>query len=280
MNSPTPTQPTLQQRLRHWLLQTLRPGETDEELLAIINRAEAIRSEEQRVMLERIIEIDDTRVREVMTPRSEIIALRRAMSRDQALALMVKHGISRAPLIDNDLDQILGIIHVWDLLRQQQLADQPEKSLAELATPHQDVAELQRVSSVLHTMKTNIHLAIVRDEYGGVAGLVSLSDLLSEIVGPLATNQHTQPKSECVRRDDGWWEVATRMHIEELEEALEMDLPKGDFDTVGGLIISQLQRIPRAGERVKAAGLDFKIIEADPRRVISVLLRPIQPPAS
>ena len=279
MNSPTPAQPTLQQRLRHWLLHTLRPGETDDELLGVINRAEAIRSEEQREMLERIIEIDDTRVRGVMTPRSEIIALRHTMGREEALKLMVKHGISRAPLIDNDLDQILGIIHVWDLLRQQ-LGDQPEKSLTELATPYQDVAELQRVSSVLHTMKTNIHLAIVRDEYGGVAGLVSLSDLLSEIVGPLSNNQHTQPKNECIRRDDGWWEVLTRMHIEELEEELEMDLPRGDFDTVGGLILSQLQRIPRTGERVKAAGLDFKILDADPRRVISVLLRPIQPPAN
>ncbi|MDX8413870.1 MAG: hemolysin family protein [Mariprofundales bacterium] len=268
------TKPTIQARFRHWLLQTLRPGETLEELLEVINRAEAIRSEKQRDMLEHIIEIDDTRIREVMTPRSEIIAIQHNMSRDDALALMVKHGISRAPLINNELDQILGIIHVWDLLRQQ-LKQEPKKSLRKLATPFQDVAELQRVSSVLHKMKTNIHLAIVRDEYEGVAGVVTLSDLLSEIVGPLSGNQHLLPQEECIRRDDGWWNVLTRMHIEEFEEAIDMDLPDGDFDTVAGLIISQLQRIPRAGERVSLAGLDIEIVEADPRRVIRVLVRPL-----
>jgi len=267
--------PSIQARFRHWLLQTLRPGETHEELLEVINRAAAIRSEKQREMLEHIIEIDGTRMREVMTPRSEIIAIQQNMSQDEALALMVKHGISRAPLIDSDLDQILGIIHVWDLLRQQ-LQQAPEKALRELATPYQDVAELQRVSSVLHKMKTNIHLAIVRDEYDGVAGVVTLSDLLSEIVGPLTDNQHILPKEECIHRDDGWWSVLTRMHIEAFEEELEMDLPDGDFDTVGGLIISQLQRIPRTGERVTLAGLDLEIIEADPRRVIRVLVRPLQ----
>jgi len=269
-----PNKPTIQARFRHWLLQTLRPGETLEELLEVISRAEAIRSEKQREMLEHIIEIDDTRIREVMTPRSEIVAIQQNMSHDEALALMVEHGISRAPLINSDLDQILGIVHVWDLLRQQ-LQQAPETSLRDLATTYQNVAELQRVSSVLHKMKTNIHLAIVHDEYDGVAGVVSLSDLLSEIVGPLSGNQHLLPQEECIRRDDGWWNVLTRMHIEEFEEAIEMDLPDGDFDTVAGLIISQLQRIPRVGERVTLAGLELEILEADPRRVIRVLVRPL-----
>ncbi|MDQ6964601.1 MAG: hemolysin family protein [Mariprofundales bacterium] len=276
MNQPLTAKLTIQQRLRHWLLQTLRPGETHEELLEVINRASAIRSDKQREMLEHIIEIDDTRMREVMTPRSEIIAVQQSMSCDEALELMVQYSISRAPLIDNDLDHIIGILHIWDLLRQQREAKEQEIELKKLATPYQDVAELQRVSSVLHQMKTNIHLAIVRDEYDGVAGLVTLSDLLSEIVGPLTDNQHTPPRDECICCEDGRWSVLTRMHLEEFEEVLGIDLPDGDFDTVGGLILSQLQRIPRTGERVKLAGLDIEIVEADPRRVIRVLIRPLQ----
>ncbi len=276
MTGEHPEKPDLRQRLRQWLLHTLRPGRDHQELLEIIRRAEAIHSEAQRDMLEQIMELDDTRVREVMTPRSEIIAIPHTMSLDEARAVMVKHGISRAPLIEDDLDRILGIVHIWDLLRQQ-LEGGEETSLRDLACPCLDVAELQRISSALQSMKTSVHLAVVRDEYGGVAGLVSLSDLLSEIVGPLTDTRRDTPEQTCVRRADGWLEIATRMHVEALEEELEMDLPEGDFDTVGGLILSQLQRIPKAGERVKVAGLDFKILEADPRRIIRVALRPLQP---
>ncbi len=267
---------TLRQRLRHWWIETLRPGRNDQELLEIINRAEAVRSEKQRQMLERIIEMKDTRVREVMTPRSEIIVLHADMSLDEACALMVKHGISRAPLIEHDLDHMLGIIHVWDLFRQQLDHAQP-RALAELASPCLHVAELQLVSGVLNKIKNGVHLAIVQDEYGGVAGLVSLSDLLSEIVGSLNDTQRSGPEeSECVLREDGRYEVLTRIHIEEFEEALQITLPQGDYDTIGGLIISQLQRIPRQGERVNVAGLDIRILEADPRRVIRASIQPLK----
>ncbi|RMH52880.1 MAG: HlyC/CorC family transporter [Zetaproteobacteria bacterium] len=269
--------PTARQRLRRWLLERLRPGEEPSELRWIIRRAGSIHSETQRTMLEQILELDDTRVREVMTPRSEIVALQRDMRPDEARALMVKHGVRRAPLIDGDLDRVVGMIHIWDLLRQQ-LDPSGELPLDELATPALEVAELQRISSALQAMKNRVHLAVVRDEYGGVAGLVSLSDLLEEIVGPLIDERRNTPEQAIVRRADGWLEVACRTHVEQLEEALERDLPRGDFDTVGGLILSQLQRIPRAGERVQAAGLDCRILEADPRRILRVALRPISPP--
>ncbi|MDX8409562.1 MAG: hemolysin family protein [Mariprofundales bacterium] len=275
-----PIESTYRQRLRRWWIETLRPGKDDQELLEIINRAEAVRSEEQRQMLEHIIEMKETRVREVMTPRSEIIVLHADMSLGEARALMVEHGISRAPLIEHDLDHMLGIIHVWDLFRQQLDNDQP-RALADLASPCLHVAELQLVSGVLNKIKTGVHLAIVQDEYGGVAGLVSLSDLLSEIVGPLNDAQRSGPEeSECVLHDDGRYEVLTRIHIEEFEEELQISLPQGDYDTVGGLIISQLQRIPRQGERVNVAGLDIRILEADPRRVIRASVRPLEPSPS
>ncbi|MDQ6950186.1 MAG: hemolysin family protein [Mariprofundales bacterium] len=276
MTAPDTLPATYRQRLRHWIIHWLRPGKNDHELLEVLSRAEAVRSDTQRQMLEHIIDMKETRIREVMTPRSEIIALHTNMTLDTARALMVKHGISRAPLIEHDLDHMLGVIHVWDLFRLQiEHSDAP--ALIDLASPCMHVAELQRVSGVLQGIKTGVHLAIVQDEYGGVAGLVSLSDMLSEIVGPLNDAQRSGPEeSECVLQEDGRYEVLTRMHIEEFEEALQIKLPQGDYDTVGGLIISQLQRIPRQGERVKVSGLDFRILEADPRRVIRVSARHLE----
>jgi len=263
----------LKEWLRQHLLTYLRPGRDVDELLQILDRAEAIQSEEQRRMLERLIEFNETRVREVMIPRLEIRAIDISSTLQDAEAIMVESGVTRLPIMEGDIDHILGVVHVWDLFAVR--AQGRHASLQELIRPCLKVSELQRVPRLLSDMKEGSHIAIVLDEYGGTAGLVTLSDLLEEIVGSLAESDESTEEAEFVRTDNGALEVMGRMHIEEFAELLGIPVPQGDFDTVAGLITTELGRIPVRGERIMAADLDINILEADPRRVIRILVRSI-----
>lgn len=259
-------------RLRQKLIEKLRPGRTEEELLEIISAADAIISDEQREQMERMVEFQDTRVREVMISRSEIIAVDAGMELTEVEKVMSENGVTRLPVIDGDLDRVLGFIHVWDLFSARVKGESPP--LADLIRPCPTVSELERVSGLLTEMREGTHIAIVLDEFGGTAGLVTLSDLLGEIVGDIEEGGDASENDEYQRTDNGALEVVARMHVEDLEELLGYELPQGDFDTVGGLIVTQLGRIPQRGEQVQAAGLDLHILEADPRRIIKVLIKP------
>jgi len=261
----------LQANFRQYMLKALRPGRNIQELLSLIGRAEGIHSDHQRHMLESVIELHDTRVREVMLPRSDIQAIDVSMPIQAVADMMVECSCARLPVMDADLDAILGIVHIHDVL--QAITTQSNASLKTLMRPHLTVSELELVSGLLSEMRANgSHIAIVIDEFGGTAGLVTLSNILSEIVGNLHEHQGHED-SEFTKVEDGIWEVQARMHVEELEDFLSVRLPKGDFDTVGGLIITELGRIPSQGEHVKVAMLDIHIQKADPRRVLQVLIK-------
>ncbi len=258
--------------LRRKLMEKLRPGRTDEELLTLISRAEAIHSDEQRRQMERMVEFYDTRVREVMIPRSEIKSVDIGMSLNQVEKAMSESGVTRLPVIDGELDRILGIIHVWDLFSARVKGEKTK--LNKLIRPCPSVSELERVSGLLSEMREGSHIAIVLDEFGGTAGLVTLSNLLEEIVGSIDEGGDSDEEAEYQWTDNGALEVQARMHVEDLATLVEKELPDGDFDTVGGLIVTDLGRIPAKGEQVEVAGLDIHVKDADPRRVIQVLIRP------
>jgi len=258
--------------MRQKLIERLRPGRTEEELLEIISAADAIVSDEQRRQMEQMVDFQDTRVREVMIPRSEIIAIDAGVTLAEAEKTMVEAGVTRLPVIDGDLDKVLGFIHVWDLFSARVKGEAPP--LAELIRPCPNVSELEHVSGLLTEMREGSHIAIVLDEFGGTAGLVTLSDLLGEIVGDIEEGGDTSENDEYTRTDSGALEVQARMHVEDLEELLDRELPEGDFDTVGGLIVTLLGRIPLRGEQIQVAGMDIHVQEADPRRVIKVLIKP------
>lgn len=262
----------LKNRLRRKLIEKLRPGRTEEELLSIINAADAIVSDEQRDQMEQMVEFQDTRVREVMIPRSEITAVDAGVTLGEAERTMVDAGVTRLPVIDGDLDKVLGFIHVWDLFSARVKGESP--ALAELIRPCPNVSELERVSGLLTEMREGSHIAIVLDEFGGTAGLVTLSDLLGEIVGDIEEGGDASDNGDYHRTDSGGLEVMARMHVEDFEELVGKEMPEGDFDTVGGLIVTQLGRIPLRGEQIRVAGLDIHVQEADPRRVIKVLIKP------
>ncbi|HKI60186.1 MAG TPA: transporter associated domain-containing protein [Mariprofundaceae bacterium] len=261
-----------QEWLRQKLIERLKPGRTEDELIDLVNSAEAIKSDEQRRHMERMVEFYDTRVREVMIPRSDIISVEINMSLDAVEKVMSESSVTRLPVIDGELDRVLGIIHVWDLFSARVKGE--STSLGELIRPCPNVSELERVGGLLTEMREGSHIAIVLDEFGGTAGLVTLSDLLEEIVGSIDEGGDSEEDAEYHRTDNGALEVQARMHVEDLEELLEIELPEGDFDTVGGMIVTELGRIPVTGEQVEVAGLNIHVKEADPRRVIQILIKP------
>jgi CBS domain containing-hemolysin-like protein len=261
------------ERMRKRLIERLRPGRDEEELNDLVERAAAVHSDEHRQMLQRLIGFQDIRVREIMLPRSAIAAVELGMSLAEVEQKFIDSESSRLPVMVEDLDHIEGVVELRDVFSAMVRHKQP--SLAEIMRPCLKVSELQQVSGVLSEMRASSHrLAIVIDEYGGTAGLVTMADLLEEIVGPI-DEQENEP--EMVRSPDGGYIVQALMHVEDLEHVLDREFPEGDYDTVGGLVISSLGRIPSANERVEVAGMDMKILEADPRRVLRIRIEPPQP---
>ena len=261
----------LRQILREKLIGWLRPGQTEEELLNLLQRAECIQSEEQRRMLIQSVDFHDTRVREIMTPRSEIHAIDISISDEELEQEMLDARSVRLPVIDGDLDHVVGVVHLWDLFAAK-VRGEPIH-LPDFTRPCPKISELQRVAGLMSEMREGSHIAVAQDEFGGTAGLVTLPDLLEEIVGSIDEGV-TEEEAEITRLENGAIEVMARIHIEDLEEAMSVEMPGGDFDTVAGLITSHLGRIPVTNERIQIAGLDMTILEADPRRIVRVKIHP------
>ncbi|MDQ6974906.1 MAG: CBS domain-containing protein, partial [Mariprofundaceae bacterium] len=226
----------LAQTIRTRLLKALRPGKTHDELLTLIERAEAILSDEQRRMFEAMIDFQETRVREIMVPRSDMHVIDVTSSMEEAAALMIESGVLRLPVMHHDKDHIVGVVHSKALFAAHIQNNSIE--LPDLMQPHLTVPELSYIAPLLIEMREKKqHLAIVLDEFGGTAGLVTFTDLLEEIMGSIDEyNQIELP--EYVFHDDDSVEVSARMHVEDLEEILKTTLPKGDYDTLGGLILN------------------------------------------
>jgi len=261
-----------EKNMRQRLLNMLRPGKTHDELHTIIERAEAILSEEQRRMIGAMIDFQETRVREVMVPRSDMKVLDIHSSLNDAIASVVSSGVLRLPVMDGNKDHILGIVHSKTLFAAHLKNKTP--SLADLIRPQLTVPELSYIAPLLIQMReSKQHLAIVLDEFGGTAGLVTFTDLLEEIMGSMDESVRGETP-EYVLGNNGYIEVSARMHVEDVQELLKIELPKGDYDTFGGLILAELGRIPRRGENMMVANLDVHIQEADPRRIVRVLIKP------
>ncbi len=261
------------ERLRKRLIERLRPGRDEEELLEIIGNAEVIQSDEHRSMLQNLVWFRDVRVRELMVPRLEMFALEKSTSLDDVVEAITGKSFSKLPVYDGDFDHIIGMIHAWDVFAAKIRGE--KKVLQEFLSPCLFAPESELVLGLLSRMKREgVHIAVVTDEYGGTGGLVTLSDLLTEIVGSMDEAGEAASGEECARQPDGSLIVHGRTHVEDVEDALGCKLPEGDYDTVAGLIVSQCGRIPRRGERLELAGLSIDILEAEPRRVLRLRILP------
>lgn len=236
----------------------------------------------ERALLRNVLEVGELRVGEIRVPRTDIIAVSAEIEFEKLLKTLVDAEHSRLPVYRGSLDDVIGMIHVKDVLPY--LAGRSGFSMDKILRRLLVVPPSKSVLELLREMRDNrTHMAIIVDEYGGVDGLVTIEDLVEQIVGEIDDEHDETAGALLVQRADGVLEAHGRCPIEDLEEKLGRSLdPEEDdeVDTVGGLIVSHLGRVPLRGELVEhPAGLAFEVLDADPRRVKRVRIR-VQPPES
>jgi magnesium and cobalt transporter len=222
-------------------------------------------------MLTGVLEVSETQVRDVMIPRSQMVVIHIDDPFDEMLATIVESGHSRFPVIGEDRDEVLGILLAKDLLRYFG-ADGQDIKLMKLLRPAAVIPESKRLNALLNEFRaSHNHMAIVVDEYGGVAGLLTIEDVLEEIVGDIE-DEHDDEEAVFIRPDgdrNGRPSYAVRAltRIEDFNEYFECELEDEEYDTVGGLVMHELGRLPRRGEKVHFGGFEFSVIKADKRRI-------------
>jgi len=225
-------------------------------------------------MIRSILEFRTTVVREIMVPRTEIVAVEDDASVEAILDIIGKHGYTRMPVFSQSMDHIIGVLNVKDLLALWSKAVSREDILACLRKPYY-IPETKNVNILLHELKREKHhMAIVIDEYGGTSGLVTLEDLIEEIVGEISDEYDTEERN-IVALADGALLVAGRTEIDEVARTLGVEFPEGKFETLGGLILHLMRKIPVAGENVLYGGLEMVIESADERNIRRVRIKKV-----
>jgi CBS domain containing-hemolysin-like protein len=210
-----------------------------------------------------------------MVPLVEVAMLAEDAPPEEAIRLIHQRGFSRIPIYRERETNVVGVVAAMDLLSR----GHQVQTIAELMRQPYYVPETKRIDELLREMQRHrIHLAIVVDEYGGSTGIVTLEDIVEEIVGDIQ-DEHDRTPASVDRLPDGSYLVAARTNIDELNEALDWTLPKQDYETVAGLVLATLGRIPRAGEVVPVPGYTITVMEADARRVGTVKIAPAPPAA-
>ena len=249
---------------------------SNEDIQALIDVAEeeGIIEEEEGELIHSIIEFGDTRVNEVMTPRTEIVALPLTATVREARDLVVESKYSRLPVYREQIDNVEGIIYVRDLL-QCWCDGRESEGIKSLLRPAYFVPTTKQVDELLEEMqKAHVQLAMVIDEYGGVAGLVTVEDILEEIVGEIEDEDTgTDEVIEIVEGDEGYYEVLGSTEVGKIERLFDFEIEDDDATTVAGLVISELGHVPRPGTRLTFRGLDVEVLEADERRIGRLRLR-------
>jgi putative hemolysin len=246
-------------------------ADEDVEAFIEVGEREGILEKSEGEMVRGIVDLDQTLVREIMTPRVDVVALPASTSVIDARRAVLAAGHSRFPVYGETIDNVVGILHVRDLLRAWE-EGWGEAGIVGLVRPAVFVPETRTVAEVLAEMRTRSHAALVVDEYGGFAGMVTLEDLLEEIVGEIR-DEHDREDLPVRAEEGGAWLVSGLAHAEELERVFGVDLGERDYDTVGGFVTSALGRVPAQGETFTSQGLLVDVVEADARRVWRVRVR-------
>ena len=243
-------------------------NELEQEILSVLNESESqdVVDEEQRVMIESVIELRDTRVDETMTPRTEIVAVEKQASLEELKAAIQESGHSRIPVYEGTVDHILGVVHAKDLLR---LDPNAPFDATPVMREVVFIPENKQLRELLNEFRAGKgHMAIVLDEYGGTAGLVTMEDIVEEVVGDIVDEREPKAPDPMRRIDDTTVEVDARMRIDELNKQLELRLPENeDYETIGGYLISVLGRVPQPGEECAHEHLKFVVTDAEQRKV-------------
>ena len=227
---------------------------------------------EEKSMLSGVLEVSETQVRDVMVPRSQMVVIDIEDEFSETLKMIVESGHSRFPVIGEDRDEVLGILLAKDLLRYFGSDAAKDMDIQKLLRPAAVIPESKRLNALLKEFRaSHNHMAIVVDEYGGVAGLATIEDVLEEIVGEI-DDEHDQEEDAFIRPDgdrNGKPSFAVRAltRIEDFNEYFECELADEEYDTIGGLVMHELGRLPRRGEKVEFGGFEFAVVRADQRRI-------------
>jgi CBS domain containing-hemolysin-like protein len=263
---------------------TVTPNENEEknlddaddiEAFIKVGEAEGIIEHEDRELIEKMFEFGDTEVDEIMTPRTDIICIGLDATVTMARDLMIEQKFSRLPVYDENIDNIEGVIYVRDIL--QAWADGKEnQKLRNLLRPAYFVPETKSVAELLKSMQLNhVQISIVVDEYGGVAGLVTVEDILEEIVGEIEDEDQEEENIEIVKGNNGYYDVLGSTEIGKIERLLEMEIEDDDFTTIAGLVTTETGYVPKKGEKLNFRGLDLEILKADAKRIQILRLKKI-----
>jgi len=219
-------------------------------------------------MLEGVLDVSDLKVRDIMVPRAQMVFLRRHESPERILPIVVESGHSRFPVMDEDRDDIAGILLAKDLLRMSVAPPEEAFDIREYMRPAVFVPESKRLNVLLKEFRRNRnHMAIVVDEYGGVSGLVTIEDVIEQIVGEIDDEFDVEDEQNIRKEAERTFAVRGTTRLEEFNEYFGTSLAEDGFDTVAGLLMKQLGRLPRRGETLSIDGLEIRVMRADRRRI-------------
>ena len=260
------------------------PFVTEEELkmLVSVGEEEGVLEEEEREMIHGIFEMGDMLVREVMVPRTDLVAIEVHEPVEKAVELVTKHGHTRIPVYEGDLDHIVGVLYAKDLLRAVVRGEQ--KTLREIARKPFFTPESNKVQDVLRDLRKNrVHMAIVVDEYGGTAGAVTIEDILEEIVGPIHDEYDVGEEDEIQFINPNEVVLDGRVSVDDVNELLKLSIAADDYDTIGGYVLNQLGAAPKVGATLKLGNADLRVEAVQGTRIKKVRIRseaPFEIPAA
>jgi magnesium and cobalt transporter len=265
MNDDSSHRPTLLERLTSWLS---REPEDREALLELLHAAHdrSLLDAEALSMIEGVMRVSEMQVREIMVPRAQMDVVDLNESPEALLPYVIDTAHSRFPVVDGDRDNVRGILLAKDLLR---MCQGEAVVLADILRPAVFVPEAKRLNVLLREFRASRnHMAIVVDEYGGVSGLVTIEDVLEQIVGDIEDEyDDDEDEGNIVAEGDGIWRVKAQTELDDFRAVLGVSIETDDIDTVGGLVLHALGRVPKRGERVTTGGLRFLVLRADSRRL-------------
>jgi len=223
--------------------------------------------DDEFAMLQGVLEVADTQVRDIMVPRSQMVVVAKDQTGEEVLKIITESNHSRFPVIGDDRDEVVGIVLAKDMLKHF-IANKQPFDIAAFLRPAVFIPESKRLNTLLTEFREGRnHMAIVVDEYGGVSGLATIEDVLEQIVGDIDDELDPEEASSIQPQDGGKYSVMALTRIDEFNEFFNTELSDADYDTVGGLVMHELGRLPRRGEQLDFAGLRFKVLRGDRRRL-------------
>ena len=249
-----------------------RSSVTEEEIHSLIDvgEQEGVINRDEHAMIDAVLDLGDTLVREILVPRTEMVAVEITTPVTEVLETIIKAGHSRIPVYEGDIDHVTGILYAKDLLKL--WGKLPEEiSIRSICRKAYFIPETKTTADLLKEFKMRrVHMAVAVDEYGGTSGIITIEDILEEIVGEIQDEHDPVEQSGISRLDDGSYIFDARSHIEDVEDELNVQLPRGEYDTLGGFLSHLMGHVPAQGEQGRYETMLFTVEEADARKVSTI----------